>query len=135
VFLIPFELLGLAMLWALALTILEPWRWTSWKFGREQVVRQTLWPFYRRTRSWIIPRLDRLELRRQNPNDRRHQRLSGAIADPTGHASFTLAFVSSDNIDVCDIGNLTEGEARWMARIILERCPDWFGESPGIRGL
>jgi hypothetical protein len=43
-----------------------------------------------------------------------------------GPLPFELALVSSNNIDLCDIGNLTEGEARWMARFVLERRPKWF---------
>lgn len=124
VFLIPFEVLGLAVIVLLVLTVLEPWRRTSWQFGEERIVRQWRWPFFRYTRSWVMPRLDRLELRRLNPSDR--QRFRTAIVDPLGQRSFALAIVSSDNVDVCDIGSLTEGEARWMARVILKRRPRSF---------
>jgi hypothetical protein len=127
VFLIPFEVVGLAMFAGLILMVLEPWRRTSWQFGEESIVRQSRWPFFRWTRSWIMPRLDRLELRRLNPSGRHSQRFSESIGDPTGTLSFALALISSDNVDVCEIKSLTEGEARWMARIILKRRSRWFG--------
>ena len=75
--------------------------------------------------------LHRLELRRRNGNDSQRQRFSDVTTDMTGPMSFELALVASNNIDLCDIGTLTEGEARWMARIVLDRRPMWFGERFG----
>jgi hypothetical protein len=85
---------------------------------------------YCHARSWEVGRLGRLELRRSGNHSRR-QRFSDMTADMTGQTAFELALVSDDNIDLCEIDDLTEGEARWMARIILERRPTWFGQSAG----
>ncbi len=126
VFLIPFEVIGLAMFAGLVLTVLEPWRRTTWRFGEESIARQLSWPVYRFARSWIVPRFDRLELRRLDANSIRSARIPVATIDSADSPSFALAIVSSDNVDVCEIKSLTEGEARWMARIILERsAPVW----------
>jgi hypothetical protein len=126
VFLVPFEVIGLAMVAGLVLVVLEPFRRTEWRFERDRIVRQTRWPVWRLKRAWDVPDLDRLELRRGNRNDSRRQRSSGLTTDLSGEDPFDLAFVSRDIIDLCTITNLTEGEARWMARFVFDRCPAWF---------
>jgi hypothetical protein len=130
VFLIPFEVIGLAMFASLVLVVLEPCRRTAWRFEGERIVSQWRWPVYCHARSWEVGRLGRLELRRSGNHSRR-QRFSDMTADMTGQTAFELALVSGDNVDLCEIDDLTEGEARWMARIILERRPTWFGQSTG----
>ncbi len=128
VFLIPFEAIGLTMLAMLVLQVLEPWRRTAWRFERDRIVNQTRWPWYCHTRTWDAVELDRLELRRRdqdNPQLRHAWQVTTALA---GLAPFDLALVSGDNVDLCNIGNLTEGEARWMARILLGRRPKWFSK-------
>jgi hypothetical protein len=39
---------------------------------------------------------------------------------------FGLSFVKQDDAQLCGISNLTEGEARWMADVILRGRPEWF---------
>jgi hypothetical protein len=126
VFLIPFEGIGLAMFAALILAVLEPFRRTSWRFEQDRLVSQTCWPGYCHTRAWDAPDLDRLELRRRNRNDSKHQLSWDMATDLTNQLPFELALVSSTNVDLCNLGKLTEGEARWMARIVLDRRPKWF---------
>jgi hypothetical protein len=77
-----------------------------------------------------VLRLDRLELRRDD-NPLRRQTLSSMTTDLTGQTPFGLAMISSDNVDLCAIQYLTEGEVRWIARILLDRRPDWFRKSAG----
>src|SRR6202035_2349069 len=97
----------------------EPVRRTSWQFGQESIVRRVSWPLFRHTRSWAAIALDRLELRRTNPNESRS--FSASVSNVNNSASFALAVVSEDNVDVCEIRGLTEGEARWMARVVHDR--------------
>jgi hypothetical protein len=122
VFLIPFEAIGLVIFGALGFVVLEPWRRTAWRFDWDRIVRQTRWPVYCYTRAWQVLHLDRLELRRRRGSN------SSAPTDLTGEMPFELAFVTSDNVDLCDIRKLTEGEARWLARIVLERRRNWFSK-------
>jgi hypothetical protein len=132
VFLIPFEVIGLGMFAALVITMLEPWRTTTWRFESERIVSRLRWPVFSYTRTWDVIRLDRLELRRRNSNDSRGLRFSKATTDTTAETPFELALVSGENVDLCEIDDLTEGEARWMARIILDRRGKWFSKSPGF---
>jgi hypothetical protein len=117
-FLVPFELIGLGMFAALVLAAIGPWRRTVWRFERYRIVRRTWWPVFRTTRAWEIGELDSLELR------------PGGAAARSGRedadARFSLAFVSSDHAIVCEIGKLTEGDARWMGGIVLDRRRRWF---------
>jgi hypothetical protein len=127
VFLIPFEVIGLALLVALVLVVLEPCRRTVWRFEWDRIVSQTRWPVYRHTRTFDVLDLDRLELRRRSGTASRHQGRSEMATDMTGPMQFELALVAGSNVDLCGIGNLTEGEARWMAGIILDRRANWLG--------
>lgn len=40
--------------------------------------------------------------------------------------SFCLTFVDQDNVEVCSIHALTEGEARWIADVVLRERSAWF---------
>jgi hypothetical protein len=126
VFLIPFEVIGLALFAALLVAVLEPFRRTACRFEWDRIISQTRWPVYRHTRAWEVVGLDRVELRRCS-DDPKRRRFSDATADMSGHTPFDLALVAGNNIDLCEIRHLTEGEARWMAGIILDRRRNWFG--------
>ena len=126
VFLIPFEAIGLAMLAALVAALFEPVRRTTWRFEPDRIVRQTVWPVFRRTRAWNVAKLSRLELRRNRENDARRMRPSLNANNLAGEVPFELAFVSDNNNDLCSITSLTEGEARWFASIILTQRPKWL---------
>jgi hypothetical protein len=129
-FLIPFEAIGLVMFVLLVITMFEPWRTTIWRFESQRIVSRMCWPVYCFTRGWDISHLDRLELRRRSAGNSRRIRLSKNSTDAAGETPFDLAIITLENVDLCEIDCLTEGEARWMARIILERRPEWFGKSP-----
>lgn len=131
VFLIPFEAIGLGMFAGLVHALLEPSRHTLWRFEQSRIVRQTRWPIYSRTRAWDVLHLDRLELRQHGCNGARRQQFLDIAGAAAAQAPFELAFVTLDNADLCEIDNLTEGEARWMARGVLERRPKWFGGLAG----
>jgi hypothetical protein len=124
VFLIPFEVIGLGMFAMLIFILLEPFRSTVWRFEDNRIKRQTRWPVYCRTRVWDVLKLDRLELRRSRSDDSRPQRLTEIASS----APFKLAFIAANNVDLCGIENLTEGDARWVARLVLERRAKWFGK-------
>jgi hypothetical protein len=78
---------------------------------------------YCHTRIYDVVGLGRLELRCSR-QDAWHSRLT---ADVTGQSPFGLALIDGANVDLCSIDNLTEGEARWMAHIVLDQRRNWFG--------
>jgi hypothetical protein len=128
VFLIPFEGIGLIMVALLVIVVLEPFRRTTWCFERDCIVCRWRWPVYCRTRAWEVGGLDRLELRWAKGSDPRGRQAADIATTLTGPLSFELAVVSAVNVDLCTVASLTEGEARWMAGVILERRSEWFGE-------
>src|SRR5262249_39685246 len=91
VFLIPFEAIGLAMLLAFFLGLLEPFRRTMWRFESNRIVSQTSWPMYRRTKYWEVTDAVRLELRRRNGTDDANQRNWTVAAK--NETTFDLAIV------------------------------------------
>jgi hypothetical protein len=126
VFLIPFEAVGLAMFVALIVMLLEPFRRTIWRFERHSIVHQVRWPVYRRTRSWAVDNLDRLELRGGEASSGKARKRSGVRSMQSNEGSFDLAFIANDNVDLCVISDLSEGEARWMAHVVLDQRARWF---------
>jgi hypothetical protein len=123
-FLIPFEVIGLAMFAVLCVVLLEPFRRTTLRFEPYRIVKHSRWPIFRHTRQWEVVDLERLELRLSK---RKKRDSTGTVRDPAGETPYSIAFVSRTNADLCEIDNLTEAEARWIARHILERRANWFG--------
>ena len=119
--LIPFEFFGLVTLAILLLELVKPFRRTEWQFAGVRVIEKKYWPMYCITRVWEILDIARLELRQNNRENQVWKHFHDVTADWTNQDSFELAMVSSDNLDLCKIENLTEGEARWLARTILNR--------------
>jgi hypothetical protein len=126
VFLIPFEAVGLAMFLALIVMLLEPFRRTIWRFERHSIVRQVRWPVYRRSQSWEVASLGRLELRGGEASSGKSRKRSSARLSQSDEGSFDLAFISKDNVDVCVISDLCQGEALWMAHVVLDQRGKWF---------
>jgi hypothetical protein len=124
-FLIPFELIGLAMFVALVGTALEPVRRTTWRFGGGLIECRVQWlglgPHWR---YWVDAPL-RIELvksdRRRKPKQQNIASFGGAEG-----VDKSLVFVGSDNTEVCTMPRLTEGEARWIASTLRQERPNGF---------
>lgn len=122
VFLIPFEAIGLAMLAALLLAVLEPIRTTTWRFDVGSVQQSLTWLGIGRTWTYPVDSLERIELRHNESADLPRNPLDVRNALRTiraGSAAFEVGLVGTDATDACSIRDLTEGEARWMADILL----------------
>jgi hypothetical protein len=82
----------------------------------------------------LEPALDRIELWRTEGDQRVFsltnytQLIEGNLRD-TDYALFSLAFIRADGTKLLEIDSLTEGEARWMAGVILREYPSWFPAS------
>ena len=128
VFLTPFVAIGLLMFCGLVTAIAEPLRRSTWRFtplGIEAEVRwQTL------GRRWFYPceGLDRIELDEIDSIQRRGLRkmLQPIKSLATDDCLYRLSFIGRDNVEVCEITSLTEGEARWIADQVLRNRPEWF---------
>jgi hypothetical protein len=127
-FLVPFEIVGVLLLGALLLVLVEPWRVTRWRIERDSIRWRSAWFGCGWWRSYRIVAPVRLELRL----DRRMAQ--GSTAGPFGYRNlpYQLAVVDPAGATVCRIKRLSEGEARWLADGIHRARPSWF--AAGARG-
>lgn len=164
IFLIPFEVIGLAMFLGLLFVVAEPFRKSSWRFGRQEIERRTTWLGFGPRQTWWIERLDRLELRERDGKIHRllaargmsggepRRRWAATANDSTppaagqglaetlqslsaqvrevsaaaGADTVDLVFVERGNVELLKINALTEGEARWIADMVMRERPGWF---------
>lgn len=126
--LIPFEAFGLLIFVLFVLVLLQPLRSTSWQFASDRIIERKLWLWFGHARTWNINELVRVELRQRKSTLWQYCR--DVVAELSRTSSFDLTLVSSSNVGLCCIENLTEGEARWMAHFIFGRYSSWFGNAP-----
>jgi hypothetical protein len=140
-FLIPFELIGLGFFVALAMTLLEPLRRSRWIFHRHAIAYRVAWLGLGTTKRYAVDQLGRLELRKASEDEEdgetkprkkqvQQQSQENEVNLATGEKPvgprFSLAFVTKDGTDVCQIPNLSLGETCWMADVILRERVGWF---------
>ena len=123
VFLIPFVVIGLAMIGGVLYNLLEPLHSTVWEIGRSSITRSSSWPFVRFTKEREIDSLDRLEMKAEEGGLKANQFLPQAKTSGTHYA---LILIDSGNKECCTIDNLTQGECRWIAFRIFAERPKWF---------
>ncbi len=128
-FLIPFEVIGLAMLFALLVTLLEPLRTTTWTFGPNQVKTRTSWFGLGWTRTWPVT----------GPITLLYRKTSGrrAVAiQQSGESkpSWEMVLITADNVELCSMKNLTQGEAEWVKAMLTEHWTQARRSSAGLTG-
>ncbi len=127
-FLIPFELIGLAMVVGLLFTILEPARQRVWRFDANQIECRWSWLGIGPRWTYRVESLGRIDLVRAKigrKSGNQVQLPSGGAWSQDG-SRFGLSLVRPDNIQLCQIKPLTEGEARWIADKVMRERPEWF---------
>jgi hypothetical protein len=125
VFMIPFEAIGLLMLWALLCALGEPIHRTVWTFRAGEVERRNTWLGAGLRRRWAVTRLGRLELRRESAGQKRSWKFR--TAEQMEETTYSVVLITPELRELCAIKGLTQGEARWMAQSILRQCAGWFG--------
>jgi hypothetical protein len=126
VFLIPFEVIGLAMFTGLVVSLLEPLRRSVWRFDSQEIESATTWLGVGPHNRYPVGILDRVEVRRSNSEKPVMSRCSlGHSGDGSGR-SFELALIDQSNTELCTISGLTEGEAQWIAHVLLRERSKWF---------
>lgn len=122
VFMIPFEVIGLAMFALLLLAVLEPIRTTTWRFDAGLAQNRVAWGGIGRSWTYEIEAIERIELRRVESVGAGSNLLDLRKSYHTLHragATFEVGLVGKESTDVCLIRGLTEGEARWMADVLF----------------
>jgi hypothetical protein len=144
VFLIPFELVGLAVLLVWLFVVIEPLRLRSWRVYAERIVWKFAWLGIGFRKTYRVERIERLEVRRVKPWNPKTKpaenvgepadaksRITGfspaALTAPQGSPTFEVVFIDGANRDAAKIEGLTLGEACWMADTLLRTHPNWVG--------
>ena len=124
-FLTPFIAIGGFMFVALIHLIAEPFRRTTWRFEADGINRSIKWPLFSMNKSWLLRPLHHLALQRIDPhlNRKYFQLQSPSMAY---RVTFELQLVTTEYEVLFSIQTLTEGEARWLANVILTQHPRWF---------
>ena len=124
VFLIPFEAIGLGMVLAFVAALLEPVHRTRWTFTRWGIEQRHTWLGLGPRWTWTVEGLERIELRRDGPSGKRR---FGSTTSGNGEGrGCRLSLVDRENAELCSIGGLTEGEARWMGDVLLKEREGWL---------
>jgi DNA-binding protein len=124
-FLIPFEAVGVSILWGLLYMLGEPFHRLRWTFSANGVERRNTWLGVGLRRTWPVTRLGRLELRRESAGQKRFWKFR--IAEQMEETTYAVVLITPESCELCAIKGLTQGEARWMAQSILRQGAGWFG--------
>lgn len=127
VFLIPFGAVGLVMLLTLVATGIDPLRRTSWRFSDTSIECRVQWLGLGPVRRYELDGLARIEL---TPDRRDEDRGPTSVSTIQGaeNATWRLIFVGRDDVELCTMPRLTEGEARWIADTVAHQRGGWFDE-------
>lgn len=134
IFLIPFEVIGLVMLYGLVHSLLEPFCTTRYRLERYAIITRTAILGIGRKRHWPVDEIERLEVRMGNAVSRssraKFQMTMGVGADDDDAPSEAeIALVNHYQTDACVLGPMSPGEAEWMGSLIRRERPDWFRTS------
>lgn len=129
-FLIPFEAIGLVMVTALFLVVLEPVHWTTWKFDRDEVALRDSWLGIGRTRRYDASSVAHVRLEISDAATAALNPLAIKNFHPTTQTTASrdclIRLVDRNNTEIVSLTGLTEGEARWMMSNIERDNPAWF---------
>lgn len=122
-FLIPFELIGLAFLLMVVLVIVDPLRAWVTTLTPQEVVDGFGWIGLGRFRRYLLGRIDRLEVRLAPYHVAQFPaKLNMAtLWSPDGCPTYTLVLIETGDLELCYLEGLTFGEACWMADVLIRR--------------
>ncbi|MCE9556995.1 MAG: hypothetical protein K8T91_26920 [Planctomycetes bacterium] len=130
VFLIPFEVNGLFMFAGLVLALLEPFRQLAWRFESHEIICRLTWFGIGKTWRYPVERVDRLEIQPHvKPSKLKFARTKNNISENGDGAAWqhAMRIIDSDNRVICQVDELTQGEARWIAEQVKRTfATKWF---------
>lgn len=129
-FLIPFELIGLALIAGLFGAIAAPFRREVWKFGRSEITHRVTWFGFGRTRTFEPPRDGRIEAMPMTVSSDESASLGSRTDDgrplPTAVAArFQVQVIDPRDVEVCTIASLTDLESCWIADLLRRERPEY----------
>jgi hypothetical protein len=122
-FLIPFEIIGLAfvLIWFAALTA-PAWSW-GWVFRTHDIERRLSGFGISWTRRYELPLVDRIEVDSESQDE---ERKYSAQFPGFPEGRYSVSLITPEGREVVEIGRLTAGEARWLAEMLRREFPAWF---------
>ncbi len=124
VFLIPFTVIGLIMFVGLLAALIEPFRRTRWSFTYGGAQWQMTWLGIGPRRSYPVDQLDRIEL--WTASQARSAFFSTDKDSQPMAPEYRLVFIDREEVQRFTVDGLSQGEARWMADVILRETRRWF---------
>lgn len=121
-FLIPFVLIGLLMMLALAVALTAPLWGMRYSFRLGEIRRRYWGPFFATNRLWEFTQLDRIEIRKRRFKSSTQDIPPKRFTD--GH--YQLALFDAEEHLLTTIDALTRGEALWMADTLMNERPEMF---------
>ncbi len=118
-FLIPFEVAGVIFTGMLLLVSAEPFRATTLEFSRCVYSRRTTWFGLGWTRRRSLAEWSGLELRCHKSKKHRLEQARTNNMPFDRIADWRIVFLDARGAELAEIVELTEGEARWMADVLL----------------
>ena len=123
VFLIPFEVIGAAMLLALVAALLGPLLRETWQFERDVARWRITAIFLRWSRRWPMHDVTQLHISKDDGKG-----LSARMTTNDEDGKVRLKFVDADNRERFAMTDLSRGEAKWLAYELMQQFPGQFDE-------
>lgn len=118
-FLIPFEVIGVAFLFAWLAIVFAPFSTTTLGIRNQAVIRLQQWPFFQSSKKVNSLEITEIHLRE---SDGKRETSMGTIPS---EETFELAFISTDQQDLIIFKQLSRGDALWIAGHLLEFEDTW----------
>ena len=118
VFLIPFEVVGLIIFLVWIYTLFTPFQWMRRHFARDSATCRVQWFGIGRRWYYSLKNCGTMVIEVQAPGGIAQTKIKQQLNREA--KSYQLRFVDFQNEELFSINDLTSGEARWIANVILE---------------
>lgn len=121
-FLVPFEIFGLVLLFAWFWIVLSPWIEVRYSIRRREIRKETRCLFFVRSRAHSLEDCRFMKIDRDFPKKLVETDFNFSRSGPGSHREdsllYALSFPNTQEEDICKIGELSAGEARWLADVV-----------------
>lgn len=126
IFLIPFEVIGLVILFALLAALTAPAWGSRYTFRLGRIEHRWWCPLFGRTKQFDFDRLDRIELAQGGTSNKVSNPPIKFSTTHTSTGEYRLALVDTSNTTLLEIDSLTKGESLWIADTLIYELPGMF---------
>ncbi|WP_425398830.1 hypothetical protein [Aeoliella sp.] len=126
IFLIPFEVIGLVILFALLAALTAPAWGSRYTFRLGRIEHRWWCPLFGRTKQFDFDRLDRIELAQGGTSNKVSNPPIKFSTTQTSTGEYRLALIDTSNTTLLEIDSLTKGESLWIADTLMCELPGMF---------